>query len=85
MRHVGLCCGNTIEVTPVRVMGLRMATDHHAVSQGGACSKHTCFLEQLYRRAAILAQGLVKFQEILAGMERHGDARSRECQRANAS
>src|SRR5215510_10155698 len=71
MGYIGVGCGNALEIMSIRVVGLRMATDHDAVTKRRPWPEEASLIEEFYRRATILAQGLVKLHEILPRVDLH--------------
>src|SRR5919108_5301026 len=46
--HIGVRCGNALEITPIRVVGLRVATDHDAVAKRGPWTEEAGLIEEFY-------------------------------------
>src|SRR5262245_60928259 len=63
--YIGLRCDNALEIMPIRVVGLRVATDHDAVAKRSLWTEEAGLIEEFYGWSAILAQGLVKLHEVL--------------------
>jgi len=53
--HIGVRCGNALEIMPIRVVGLRVATDHDAVAKRGPWTEETSLIEEFHGRAAVVA------------------------------